>query len=177
MVGDSPVHGRLQFLLLRGKQSDVLFELFKFPLLLVAQFPRSGSRSGCRRRAGGLDRPSRAFLLLRLCLEGGFIFLDVLPVLAVAADKILDDTVAAENEEMVHEPVQEMTVMRNYDESAVEFLQVLLQDVQGHDVQVVGRLIQDQQIRLAHQDGQQVEPPLFPAGKLADAVVQHVMRK
>ena len=56
-----------------------------------------------------------------------------------------------------------MPVVGNYDESALEILQILLQNVDCHDVQVVGRFIENQQVRLFHQYCQKVESPALPS--------------
>ena len=70
-----------------------------------------------------------------------------------------------------------MTVVGNKDQSALELLQVLFKNINGHDVQIVRRFVHYQQVRLPHQDGQQVETAFLSSGKFADAVVQHIVRK
>ena len=57
---------------------------------------------------------------------------------------------------MVYQFVQEMSVVRYNDQRAAELLQVLFKDVQGDDVKVVGRLVENQQVRLLHEDRKQV---------------------
>ena len=49
-----------------------------------------------------------------------------------------------------------MTVVGNKDQCPFELFQVLLKNIDGHDVQIVRRLVHYQQVRLPHQDGQQV---------------------
>ena len=70
-----------------------------------------------------------------------------------------------------------MAVMRHDDERPLVFQQILLQHIQRHDIQIVRRLVQDEQVGVFHQDGQQVEPPFFAAGKLPDPRIQHIVRK
>ena len=47
--------------------------------------------------------------------------------------------------------VQEVTVVRNDDHGAVTFIQHLLQPADGIDVQVVGRFVEQQNIRIGKQ--------------------------
>ena len=65
-------------------------------------------------------------------------------------------------------PVQEVPVVGHGDHRPGEGVQVVLQNGQGLDVQVVGGLIQQQHIGGGGQHGEEIEPPLFPAGQLAD---------
>ena len=51
------------------------------------------------------------------------------------------------------------------DDNALEFVQIVLQHRQGADVQIIGRLVQDQHIGRFHEQTQQVQPPLLPAGQ------------
>ena len=78
---------------------------------------------------------------------------------------------------MAYEPVQEMSVVGHDDERALEFEQVLLEYVQRHDVQVVSRLVENEQVRVLHQYGKQVEPSFFAARELADLSGKHIVRK
>ena len=78
---------------------------------------------------------------------------------------------------MIYKPVQEMPVVRDQYQCAFELLEILFKNVDGHDVQIVGRLVHYQQVRLPHKDGQQIEPALLPSREFADLVVQHVVRE
>ena len=64
---------------------------------------------------------------------------------------------------MVNQAVQEVPVVGDDDQAALELLQVFLQDIQGDDVQVVRWLVQDEEVGLLHQDGEQVQPPALAA--------------
>ena len=61
--------------------------------------------------------------------------------------------------------------MGDNDHHAGKMIEIIFQDLQGLDIQIVGRFVQDQDIRVLHQDPQQIQPPLFPAGQLADGGV------
>ena len=66
--------------------------------------------------------------------------------------------VSCEYKGMVHGAVHKEAVMAHDDDAAVELRQVFLQDFEGGDVKVVGRLIEDEEIGLGHQYHGQVEP-------------------
>ena len=51
-----------------------------------------------------------------------------------------------------------------------EGLQIGLQNGQGGHVQVVGGLVQQQDVGGLHEHRQQVQPPALPAGELADGL-------
>ena len=76
---------------------------------------------------------------------------------------------------MVGHPVEEVPVVGDDDQGAFEVEQVFFQDVEGQDVQVVGRFVEDQQVGLLDQDGEQVEPAAFAAGEAGDGVVPHIV--
>ena len=50
--------------------------------------------------------------------------------------------------------------------NTIKMIQIILQDCQRLDIQIVGRLIQDQYIRCTHQNTHQVQSSLFSPGKL-----------
>ena len=78
---------------------------------------------------------------------------------------------------MVDDAVEEVAVVGDDQEGALEVEEVFLEDVEGDDVEVVGGFVEDEQVGLLHQDGEQVEPSFFAAGEFADGVVQHVVRE
>ena len=49
-----------------------------------------------------------------------------------------------------------------------EALQIVLQNGEGHHVQIVGRLVQQQDVGGFHQNGQQVQPPPLSAAEPSD---------
>ena len=58
-----------------------------------------------------------------------------------------------------------------------ETVQIIFQNHQGPDIQVVGRLIQNQHIGRLHQDPQKVQPPPLAAGQPPDGSVLDIRRK
>ena len=96
-------------------------------------------------------------------------------VLAVASYKVLYEAVATEDEEVVDELVKEVSVVGYDDERASELLEVLLKNIQCDDVEVVCRLVEDQQVRLLHQDCQKVESSLLTTAEFLDLIVEHLV--
>ena len=59
-----------------------------------------------------------------------------------------------------------------YDDDCTSIaFQIVLQDSQGLDVQIVGRLVQNENIRCFHQNSQQVQTTSLTAGQSADGGV------
>ena len=77
----------------------------------------------------------------------------------------------------IDEAAEEVPVAGDDDKASLEIEQVLLQYVQSNDVQVIGRLVQNQQIRLFHQNREQVESSSLPSGKLRNFSRKHIVRK
>ena len=73
-----------------------------------------------------------------------------------------------EGENPAHRPVEKIPVMGNDDDDPLKMIQIILKHCQCCDVEVVGRLIQNENIGRAHQHPQQIQPPFFPTGKAPD---------
>ena len=100
-----------------------------------------------------------------------------LAILGIIAGEILYLALPTENQKMIHNFVHEVAVVGDNDDAALETTQVFLQDIQRNDIEVVRRLVEHEEVRVAHQDGAEVEPPLFPAAQLIDIVVLLVGRE
>ena len=153
---------QLGFFLFQGSQ--VFFQLFQFLLLFV------GELLLFRRQLGGrfLCRSFFCFGFLFCCKAFGIALFglsvqDILAVPRVGTHKVFDAALAFEDEEVIGQLVQEEPVVGYDEQGAREVLEVLFQDVEGHDVQVVGRLVKDEEVGALHQDGQEVEPAFFTA--------------
>ena len=66
---------------------------------------------------------------------------------------------------MVGHLVYEIAVVRHYDHTPLECAQILLQNAERHDVQIVRRLVQNQEIGVAHQHRAEIQPPPFAAAE------------
>ena len=71
-------------------------------------------------------------------------------------------------EDAVYAAVEKIAVMRNDEDAAAVRGQILLQPLEHADVQVIGRLVQDQQIRLFQQQRRQSQPRPLAARKRGD---------
>ena len=67
--------------------------------------------------------------------------------------------------------------MRHHHDRALERGEIILEDFQRGDVQIVGRLIQQQHIRRGHQQAGQIQPPLFAAGEPLHRGILHIRRE
>ena len=72
--------------------------------------------------------------------------------------------------------VQEIAVMGNGHHSAPETADVLLQPLRGVEVQMVGRLVQQQDVRILQDEAAQVHPGLLTARELVEELCAHVVR-
>ena len=110
-------------------------------------------------------------LLLRLLLLGGggcgLAFVQVVGVVAAVPG---DLAFLPHLEDLVGHLVQKVPVMGHRQHRPGEGLQVLLQNGQGGDVQVIGGLVQQQDVGSLHQQGEEVQPPPLPAGELPDGL-------
>ena len=78
---------------------------------------------------------------------------------------------------MVHQAVHEIPVVAHDQQAAPELQQEIFQDRKGGQVQVIGGLVEDQEVGVAEQDGKQVQPAFFAAAELADIGVLLLGRK
>ena len=89
----------------------------------------------------------------------------------VIAWEILHDAVTFEDEEVVHNLVHEVAVVRDDDDATSEVLQVLFQDLQRCDVEIVRGLVEDEEIGALHEYSTEVKPALLAPRKLVDVVL------
>ena len=71
-------------------------------------------------------------------------------------------------QDVIDGAVEEFAVVRNHHQHARIAAQPLLQPQHRVEVEVIGRLVQQQQIRRRHQRSREVQPPAPAAGKLGD---------
>ena len=72
-------------------------------------------------------------------------------VIAVIAGEVADDAVAFEYKYVVYDVVQKVSVVTDDNGAAVELGEVFLENAQRDDIQVVGRFVQYQEVRLTHE--------------------------
>ena len=66
------------------------------------------------------------------------------------------------------DPLEEVAVVRDDDQRARPAVEQVLERGQRVDVEVVGRLVEQQHVRLVHEQPQQLQPPPLAAGEVAD---------
>ena len=67
--------------------------------------------------------------------------------------------------------------MADHNQTALEIVKKFFQHAQGLNIEIVGRLIQDQHIRLVDQRTQEIKAAAFTTAQAADAAILHVARK
>ena len=72
---------------------------------------------------------------------------------------------------MVNNLVHEISVVAHDDDAAGEVLQVILQNLQRLDVEVVRRLVEDKEVRIAHQYRAEIQLALLAAREFIDVVI------
>ena len=103
---------------------------------------------------------------------------DVGPAKVVVVIAVVDPHPAViDLKDPVDEAAEKVPVMADQDDRAVELLQGRKQDLAGQDVQVVGRLVEYQQIEGLGQQFGQDDPAFFAAGQIGDPFVDIVSLK
>src|SRR5918999_636630 len=69
---------------------------------------------------------------------------------------------------MVGDPFEKVAVVTHRDEGARPAVEQVLQFGERLDVEIVGGFVQEQHVRLAHEQPQQLQPAAFPAGQISD---------
>ena len=107
---------------------------------------------------------------------GGFHIFPI-AILRIVAGKIADVSLPVEHQQVVHHLIHEVAIVAHHNHTSLEVLQVLFQYVQRNDVQVVGRLVQNQEIRIAHQHRTQIKTAALATAQLIDIAVLCFRRK
>ena len=67
---------------------------------------------------------------------------------------------------MVDNLIHEVTVVTHYDNTASKVAQILLKHLEGENVEIVGRLVKNEEVGIAHEHGTQVETATFASAQL-----------
>src|SRR5215213_8689936 len=127
---------------MRASVSSNSFRSLKDSLRLVV-----GGVLLCRLDGGGLS------LFLPVCFEKR----------GVVAGILTQAAFALEADDVLNRAVEEVTVVTDDDQVAGEAVQIVFEGDEGLNVEVVRRLVQQQEVRRAHQHAQEVEPPALAA--------------
>src|SRR6202044_75401 len=69
---------------------------------------------------------------------------------------------------MVDEPVHEVAVVGNNEQTALVFAEEILQHGEGREVEVVGRFVEPEKVGVAKEEGKQVKPALLATAQPGD---------
>src|ERR1700732_1052685 len=94
----------------------------------------------------------------------------VIDVFLVVAFEPYDLRVAFERQNMRRDPIEEPAIMRNYHRAARERHQRIFQSAQGLNIEVIGRLVEQQDVAAGLQYLREVHPVALAARQLADAL-------
>ena len=76
-----------------------------------------------------------------------------------------------EDECVVHHSVHEVAVVADDDETSAERLEIFFQNLHGDDVQVVRRLVEDEEVGSFHQHGAEIESSSLASAELVYVAV------
>ncbi len=74
-------------------------------------------------------------------------------------------------------PIQELTIVRYHHDRSAQILAEALQALEPGEIEIVGRLVQQEDIEVSQHDGAQVHPRLLAAAQSADRRRDEVVRQ
>ena len=105
-----------------------------------------------------------------LCLDAFGAFLQIIIIVSF----IRIDLLAVNLENLVADAVEEVAVVRYHQQTDIRPAQVALEPFGHLEVEVVRRLVEDNQLRVGNQDIRQRNPFQLPAGELPDTLLEVV---
>ena len=88
-----------------------------------------------------------------------------------------EDAAVLESHHLVADAVQEIAVVADNQDSAIEVRQRFLQHTQAGQIQIVGRFVQHEDVAAAPEHFGQHEPGAFAAGQASDRLVHALIRE
>ena len=95
----------------------------------------------------------------------------------VVAERVADELAVLELDDLAADRADEGAIVRHQHERARVLGEVALQPLDGGQIEVVGRLVEQQQVRLAHQHLGQLEPAALAARQRVDRARQIASRR
>ena len=92
-------------------------------------------------------------------------------ILLIVARKILHLALPFEHQQMVDHLIHKIAIVAHDDDTAGKILQIFLQHLQRLNIEVVGRLVQHQEVGIAHQNGTKIEFAPLAAAELVNEIV------
>ena len=78
---------------------------------------------------------------------------------------------------MVDDFIHEVTVVTHDNDTTMERLKVFFEHLQGNNVQIVGRLVENQEVRASHEHRTEVQTPTLASTEFVDVIVLLVRRE
>ena len=116
-----------------------------------------------------LDLSLFLLILLHALLEPAFLLHGVEAIIAAVKLRLA----VGDLDDPGNDTVQEVPVMGNGYHGATEAPDILLQPLRSVEVQVVGRLVQQQNVRVLQDQAAQIHPGLFAAGETVKQLLPH----
>ena len=100
-----------------------------------------------------------------------------LAIVGVVARIILEFAIALHHEQMIDHLVHEISVMAYHDHATSEVGEIFLKHIECHDVEIVGRLIEDEEVGRTHQHCAEIEPALLTSRQFIHIVILFLRRE
>ena len=71
-----------------------------------------------------------------------------------------------EHKQMIYHLIHEVTVVRNHYHAPLKVLKVFFKHLEGYDIEVVGRLVEHQEVGIAHQHRAQIQTAALTSAQL-----------
>ena len=144
-----------------------IVKLLKLLFLLVTRFEFWGCCSRNFRNCYGLRFMFNFCLSARTSLLVSIIFFPLTEVRVVAWE-ISNHSFSFEHKQVLHEAIHKVSVVGYDDQAARETVQKFLQDIQGHQVQVVCRFVEDEEVWVFDQYQKQLQSSALSSTHLSD---------
>ena len=89
-----------------------------------------------------------------------------LAVLRIVAGEVAYVALPIKYKQVVYNLVHEVAVVTHYDNTAGKVAQILLKHLKGENVEIIGRLVKNEEVGVAHEHGTQVESATFASAQL-----------
>ena len=98
-------------------------------------------------------------------------------ILTIAAREVLNFAIPLEDQRVVNHSVHEVAIVTDDDEASTEVLQIILEYLQRHDVEVIRRLVEDEEVGRFHQHCAEIKPASLTTTQFIDVAVLFFWRK
>ena len=101
------------------------------------------------------------------------LFLGIFPItiIRIITREVTNVTLPLEYQQMINHLIHKITVVAHHNHTSLETLQILFKYLKGNDIQVVGRFVEYQEVRITHQDRTQIQSTLLATTQLVHVIV------